>query len=52
MARDDGKPHVRPAPKAELRLLALPGRKTAMAVTGSVLVVVVATLLILLALRM
>ncbi len=51
VARDDGKPHVRPEPKAELRLLALLGSKAAVAVMGCLLVVVVATMLVLMVLR-
>jgi hypothetical protein len=52
VAREDGKPYVRPEPKAELRLLALLGSKAAVAVMGCLLVVVVATMLVLMVLRM
>jgi hypothetical protein len=45
LARDDGKPYRPPEPKAELRLLALLGTKTATKVMYCVLVVVVGAVL-------
>jgi hypothetical protein len=51
VARDDGKPYVRPEPKAEVRLLALLGSKTAVAIIWCLLLVVVAVLLWLLITR-
>jgi hypothetical protein len=45
LARDDGKPYRPPEPKAELRLLALLGTKTAVTVMYCVFVVVVGVVL-------
>jgi len=50
-ARDDGKPYKSPEPKAERQLLGLLGTNAAMVVMCGLLVVVVATLLVVLALK-
>jgi hypothetical protein len=50
-ARDDGKPYQSPEPKAEQSLLAMLGTNAAVTVMICLLVVVVATLLVLLALK-
>ena len=52
LARDDRRPFKSPEPKAELELLSLLGSKAALAVMGCLLVVVVATVLVLLAVRL
>jgi hypothetical protein len=51
-ARDDGKPYKSPEPKAELKLLGLLGTNAAMVVMCGLLVVVVATLLVLMAVKL
>jgi hypothetical protein len=51
-ARDDGKPYKSPEPKAERQLLGLLGSSTATAVMGGLLVVVIATLLVLLVIKL
>jgi hypothetical protein len=45
LARDDGKPCAPPEPKAELRLLAMLGTKTAVTVMYCLLVIVVGVVL-------
>jgi hypothetical protein len=50
-ARDDGKPYKSPEPKTERQLLSLLGTNTAMVVMCGLLVAVVATLLVLLVLK-
>jgi hypothetical protein len=52
LARDDGRPYKPPEPKAELRLLALLGTKTAVTVMSCLLVAVAGTLLVLMVLRL
>jgi hypothetical protein len=51
-ARDDGKPYKSPEPKAERQLLGLLGTNAAMVVMCGLLVVVVAALLVLLAVKL
>jgi hypothetical protein len=51
-ARDDGKPYKSPEPKAERALLGLLGTNAVMVVMCGLLVVVVATLLVLLAVKL
>jgi len=50
-ARDDGKPYKSPEPRTERQLLSLLGTNVAMVVMCGLLVVVVATLLVLLVLK-
>jgi hypothetical protein len=52
LARDDGRPYKPPEPKAELRLLALLGTKTAVTVMTCLLVAVAGVLLVLMVLRL
>jgi len=51
-ARNDGKPYKSPEPKAERQLLALLGTNAVMVVMYGLLVAVVATLLVLLAVKL